>query len=118
MKYLILAGVVMAASFGAQAGDIEAGKAKTATCAACHGPDGKTPIQDTYPKLAGQNAGYLEAAITAYKKGTRKGGTATLMTGMVAKLSKKDIANIAAYYSSLPAGDALPEPASEASLPE
>ena len=82
------------------AGDAAAGKAKSGMCASCHGPDGKAtaPI---YPNLAGQNAPYLEMALKAYKAGQRTGGQAGIMTGMTAALSDADIANLAAYYSSL-----------------
>jgi cytochrome c553 len=82
------------------AGDAAAGKAKAATCAACHGANGKAMIP-TYPNLAGQNPGYLEMAIKAYKTGERKGGQASVMAGMAAPLSDQDIADLAAYFGSL-----------------
>ena len=47
-------------------GDAEAGKAKSATCAACHGPDGNSPI-DMYPKLAGQHASYTVKQLQEFK---------------------------------------------------
>jgi len=100
-KFLAIAGVVaMAASGSALAADAAAGKAKAAVCAACHGMDGKAtaPI---YPNLAGQNAAYLESSLKAYKAGLRKGGQSAVMTGMAAPLNDADIANLAAYYSSL-----------------
>jgi len=53
----VLAGFSGAA--GAAAGSAEAGKAQSAACAACHGQDGATPLDPTYPLLAGQNARYL-----------------------------------------------------------
>jgi cytochrome c553 len=60
----------------------------------------------TYPNLAGQKAAYLESSIKAYKTQERKGGQAALMYGMVAALSDDDIANLAAYFSSLdPSGN-------------
>ncbi|NTS75517.1 cytochrome c [Catenovulum sp. SM1970] len=82
------------------AADIEAGKAKTAMCVACHGADGKS-VMPIYPNLAGQNAAYIESALHAYKKGQRTGGQAGIMAGMAAALTDQDIKNIAAYYSSL-----------------
>jgi len=85
---------------GAQAGDIAAGKAKSATCAACHGANGKASIP-TYPNLAGQNAGYIEASLQAYKAGQRTSPQAAIMKGMAMPLSDADIKNLAAYYSSL-----------------
>lgn len=81
----------------AQAGDAAAGKAKTATCAACHGPNG-IAIAPEYPNLAGQNEKYLATAIKAYKTGDRKN---PIMQPMVAPLTDVDVENLAAYYASL-----------------
>lgn len=85
---------------GAQAGDPEAGKAKSAPCSICHGADGKAQIP-MYPKLAGQNQPYLVSALKAYKSGDRKGAMAGMMTPNVAALSDTDIDDLASYYSSL-----------------
>lgn len=82
------------------AADAAAGKAKAAMCAACHGANGIASVP-TYPNLAGQNAPYLESALKAYKLKQRSGGQAAIMYGMAAGLSDADIANLAAYYSSL-----------------
>jgi cytochrome c553 len=82
------------------AADIAAGKAKSATCAACHGANGIATIP-SYPNLAGQNAGYLEAALQAYKAGQRTSPQAAIMKGMAMPLSAADMKNLAAYYSSL-----------------
>ena len=80
-----------------QAGDAEAGKAKSVTCAACHGGEGISPT-GTWPNLAGQKEEYLIAQITAFRDGTRENAQ---MAPMVSGLSDEDIANLAAYYSSL-----------------
>ncbi|MDX1598572.1 cytochrome c [uncultured Marinobacter sp.] len=88
---------------GVMAADAEAGKAKAAVCAACHGKDGIASIPG-YPNLAGQNEAYLKSALKAYKNKQRSGGQAAIMQGQAAALSDEDIANLAAYYSSLPAG--------------
>ena len=87
-------------SVNGQAADADAGKAKAATCFACHGENG-VGIADTYPNLAGQKEGYLVSALKAYKDGQRTGGLAALMVPMVGSLSDADIADIAAYYSGL-----------------
>lgn len=84
------------------AGDPAAGKAKSAVCAACHGANGIAQIP-TYPNLAGQKEGYLVLALNAYKNKQRSGGQAVVMQGQAAGLSEQDIANLAAYYASLPA---------------
>jgi cytochrome c553 len=79
------------------AGDAEAGKAKSVTCAACHGGEGISPT-GTWPNLAGQKEQYLLAQLKAFKDGTRVNAQ---MAPMVAGLSDDDMANLAAYYASL-----------------
>lgn len=79
------------------AGDPEAGKSKSAICVACHGPAGISP-NELWPNLAGQKEAYLVKQITAFRDGTR---TDPMMAPMVKPLSDQDIANLAAYFSSL-----------------
>ncbi|PKF61524.1 cytochrome c4 [Psychromonas sp. psych-6C06] len=76
-------------------GDIEAGKAKSATCVACHGEDGNAP-SDLYPKLAGQHKSYLEKQLIQFKSGERNNA---IMAGMVATLSEQDMKDLSAYYA-------------------
>lgn len=80
-----------------QAGDAAAGKAKSSTCAGCHGANGIATI-DMYPNLAGQNEGYLVKAIKSYRDGARQD---PMMGAMAKPLSDADIDNLAAYFSSL-----------------
>ena len=98
-KALILtATLVMFGAMGSvTAGDVEAGKAKSATCAGCHGQNGVSAVPN-YPNLAGQKEAYLAKAMNDYKSGARNDPT---MKAMAAPLSDEDIANLAAYYSSL-----------------
>lgn len=77
------------------AGDAEAGKAKSAMCAACHGPDGNSPAP-TFPKLAGQHAAYIAKQLAEYKSGARQNAT---MNGMSAALSEQDMADLGAFYA-------------------
>ncbi|OXE28408.1 cytochrome c4, partial [Vibrio parahaemolyticus] len=67
-----------------------------------------------YPKLAGQHAKYLEKQLKDLKLGMTSGGKQgrydPVMSGMAMPLSDEDIADLAAYYSSLPT--------SESSTPE
>lgn len=100
LRTFLIAGVIAAMPFAAQAGDAAAGKAKAAACAGCHGANGKS-IAPNYPNLAGQNAAYLESALKAYRDGQRSAGQAAIMKGMAAPLSDADISNLAAYFSSL-----------------
>lgn len=78
------------------AGDAEAGKAKSATCVACHGADGNS-INPEWPSLAGQVPEYLVKQLQAFKSGARQNA---LMAGMVAPLSEQDMQDLAAYYAS------------------
>jgi len=77
------------------AGDKSAGQAAATPCAGCHGDDGVSGTSAT-PSLAGQDATYLVAALTAYKRSTRGDET---MKGMVAPLDAATIKNLAAYYA-------------------
>ena len=65
-------------------------------CLACHGTNG-VGITADYPTIAGQHRDYIERALTDYQKGARKN---PIMAGMVATLTKQDIEELAAYYSS------------------
>ncbi|MCP4321215.1 MAG: cytochrome c4 [Psychromonas sp.] len=76
--------------------DIQAGKAKSITCAACHGADGNSP-SNLYPKLAGQHKSYLEKQLADFKSGERND---PIMMGMVMALSAQDIKDLATYYAS------------------
>ena len=103
----ILAFAVALFSFNAfAAGDREAGKvtAEKYACSSCHGKDFNTPIDPSYPKLAGQHQDYLVAALTAYKRGVdgANGRGNAIMGAQVKPLSHQDMQNIAAYFHSLP----------------
>jgi cytochrome c553 len=77
------------------AGDPYAGVAVTAPCASCHGEDGNSADAKT-PRLAGLDAQYLEAAVNAYKDGTR---THEAMRAQVATLRDQDVKDLAAFYA-------------------
>lgn len=81
------------------AGDADAGQAKAAVCAACHGPQGISSIP-LYANIAGQVPGYIAAQLAAFKSGERVNA---IMAGQAAILSEEDMADLDAYYSSLPA---------------
>jgi cytochrome c553 len=102
MKKLIAAGVVFGltlVSFSAMA-DAEAGKAKTAVCAGCHGADGNSPAS-TAPKLIGQNEKYLTKQLKDFVTPADKGGRiAPIMNGMATTLSAEDRADVAAWFAS------------------
>ena len=88
---ILAAGVAQAQSIG----DIEAGKAKSQTCAACHGANGASD-NPAFPMLAGQHADYLLHALKAYKSGDRQNA---IMNGQAAGLSEQDMRDLAAYFA-------------------
>jgi cytochrome c553 len=79
------------------AGDAEAGKAKAAVCAACHGANGIS-ASEAYPNLAGQQDAYLVKQLAAFKSGER---VDPIMAPMAMGLSSQDMDNLAAYFSAL-----------------
>ena len=83
----------------APAGDPAKGREKVQMCQGCHGIEGwRTAINEDYnvPKIAGQNPGYLVAALKEYKTGDRSHPS---MRAIAAGLSDDDMANLAAYYA-------------------
>ena len=94
---LILATAALAVSLPAHAatGNYEAGKAKSTTCAACHGFDGNSTVP-TFPRLAGQHRDYLLQALHEYKTGKR---TNPIMGAQVQALSETDMEDLTTYFS-------------------
>ncbi len=89
--------VVAAVAKTVSAGDLSAGKEKSAACAACHGAEGVSANPD-WPNLAGQQRGYLVGALQGYKSGARRD---SMMTDMAKDLGEPDMNALAAYYASL-----------------
>lgn len=89
-----LAGVVHAA------GDPAAGKLKFSTCMGCHGIPGYSNVYPTYhvPRLGGQHAEYIVAALKGYAANDRDHAT---MHANASALSEQDMVDIAAFLSSL-----------------
>jgi cytochrome c553 len=110
MKSLTVAlfcGAALSVSMGAQAaGDAARGAevVKKYNCASCHGADFKSPIDPSYPKLAGQHSDYLSKALIEYKRGNKAiiGRNNPIMAGMAQPLSDQDIADVSVYLQSLP----------------
>jgi len=88
------------AQASAPKGDPVAGKVKAlAICSGCHGIAGtKAAYPEVYlvPKIGGQNADYLVAALKAYRSGERYNET---MKGLASALKETELADIAAYYA-------------------
>ncbi|MEM8769174.1 MAG: c-type cytochrome, partial [Pseudomonadota bacterium] len=95
----VLAAAFMGSAWADGGGDPAAGEAQSLACAACHGQDGSTPIDPTYPHLGGQNERYLFTQLQMVRDGQRE---ILLMTGQLNGKSDQDLMDIAAYYASLP----------------
>ena len=103
IRWLPFAAAVVVGALGSAAavagGDPEAGKAQAPVCAACHGQDGATGIDPSYPNLAGQNEQYLYNQLRMIQNNDRP---ILLMTGQLIGKSDQDLQNLAAYYAGLP----------------
>ncbi|NNF17815.1 MAG: cytochrome c [Gammaproteobacteria bacterium] len=96
----VFASVVSLAPAAMADGDAQAGEQKAETCIGCHGIAG---YKNTYPsfrvpKLRGQHADYIIAALKAYRAQERKHPT---MRAQAGPLTDQDIEDIAAYIASL-----------------
>ena len=81
-------------------GNAAAGKTKSLVCAACH------IASDEAPHLVGQRATYLAAQLQAFRRGDRAD---PLMNPIARQLTDADIDDLAAFWSTQPAGsDATP----------
>jgi len=92
---------VVAAIFSVQvfaAGDSARGAVLADTCKGCHAVESYNNAYPAYhvPRIAGQSAGYLSAALTLYRDGNRDHPT---MLAQAASLSDQDIQDLAAYLS-------------------
>ena len=81
-------------------GDATRGKGLTYTCRGCHGVTGYKNAYPSYhvPKLGGQSEVYLRNALLEYRGAKRKHPT---MQAQAESFSEQDIADIAAYLSSI-----------------
>ena len=89
-----------AAAPATPSGDATRGKGLTYTCRGCHGVEGYKNAYPSYhvPKLGGQSETYLNNALKEYREGKRKHPT---MQAQAESFSEQDIADIAAYLSSI-----------------
>jgi cytochrome c553 len=92
--------LAIAASPALAKGNPKTGKQLAYTCTGCHGIVEYKNAYPSYrvPKIGGQNEQYIVNALTGYKKGERNHPT---MKAQAQSFSEQDIADIAAYLSSL-----------------
>jgi cytochrome c553 len=109
---LLVVTVLVAAAVNADPiveGSAESGKARSVTCAACHGADGNS-ANPAWPSLAGQNAPYILKQLEAYRSGSR---TDPLMTSQAMPLSEQEMRDLAVYFAAqTPAAKAVASPES------
>ena len=91
---MLVAGVALASARPAWA-DAEAGKAKAAVCAACHGADGNSVIPTT-PSLAGQPRQFIVTQLFMFRDGKRKDPQ---MSPFAEKLTNADLRDLADFYA-------------------
>ena len=72
---------------------------KAKLCNTCHGPDGKTPLLPTYPKLAGQSAAYLIQQVKDIRDGKRTNGLTAAMKPMAANVTDDEIKAISEWLA-------------------
>lgn len=98
---LALSTLAPVAAAQAAPGDAVRGGKLAYTCLGCHGIPDYRNTYPTYhvPKIFGQRADYIVAALGEYKAGTRQHGRNGTMNGQAASLSDKDMADLAAYFA-------------------
>lgn len=108
---LLVTSVTVPAAMGQEIkGDAKAGEHKVAMCVGCHGIKGyQASFPEVYkvPMIAGQGAGYIVSALSAYQKGERKHPS---MRGVATSLTDQDMADLGAYYEALGKREVVAEP--------
>jgi sulfide dehydrogenase cytochrome subunit len=101
MRTMLWAAVLAATGQGALAQDAVAlrTRALAATCANCHGTDGRAVDGSAVPGLAGMPAGYLVEQMNAFKSGARQ---ATVMHQLAKGYDDAQIRALAAYFAAQP----------------
>jgi cytochrome c553 len=88
------------------AGDIQRGKEKSVTCAACHGQDGNS-INPEWPSLAGQHEKYFLLALTSFQDTSRQN---ILMASQATGLDEQTMKDLGAYYAAQSASRRTADP--------
>jgi cytochrome c553 len=98
MRFLLIVLALGLAGAAQAKGNADKGKEKASqVCVACHGAEGNKPSAPDQPILAGQHYDYLVKALSDYKSGKRAN---PIMKGFAGMLSKQDIEDLAAWFSS------------------
>jgi cytochrome c553 len=97
MSFAIAGAGAWAAEPAKDGADLARGqKIAAEVCAACHGPDGNSPLPEN-PKLAAQAADYIAKQLADYKAGKER--KSPIMSPMAAPLSEADMRAVGAHYA-------------------
>jgi cytochrome c553 len=94
---LLLSGIATTAVLAQDAAALHA-RALAATCANCHGTEGRTTDGSAVPSLAGMPRDYMLKQMAAFKDGSRP---ATVMHQLAKGLTQQQIDTVATYFAAL-----------------
>jgi cytochrome c553 len=98
LRLLVVTAAIQAVFFSsAMAGDAVLGRKVASKCVACHGVDGQSKNPEA-PNITAQVEKYIIKALKRYQSGERQD---PMMSMIVKQLKDDDIANVAAYFSSI-----------------
>jgi len=98
---LTLVAAVSGLMLGAGAAPADESLYNDKLCQTCHGPDAKTPILPTYPKLAGQTSPYCQQQMKDIRDGLRTNGLAAVMKPIVKNITDEEITELCDYLAGL-----------------
>ena len=96
-------GVIAASLLSSQAQAMDAAELyHERACVACHGAEGRVPVMNEYPKLAGQGAEYMLAQMKDIKSGTRSNAHSVAMKNVMHLVSDDEMSVIVNWLAGLP----------------
>ena len=93
----LLAGMAASAAVAQDAATLNT-RSLAATCASCHGTDGRTTAGSAIPALAGMPRDYMLTQFKAFKDGSRP---ATVMHQLAKGFTDQQLATVATYFAAL-----------------
>ncbi|MDX1500176.1 MAG: c-type cytochrome [Woeseiaceae bacterium] len=104
---------IAAAGFAGAADEVQARDGETLYtelgCVYCHGPAGREPALDEYPKLAGQTEAYLVQQSKDIRDRARDNGYTGMMQPAVVNVTDAELAAVARYLAGQPYAGGTPK---------
>ena len=98
-ELLLTLASLLVSTFAFSAEDADIARLATRICANCHGPHGDS-VSSAFPRLAGQQAAYIEVQLKAFKDQSRGDPYAqAYMWGMASQLDEGTMKRLGAYYA-------------------